>query len=49
MKRGDTMTHSYKWELHIEGNSITVKLEKRPNAWRRFWQWALLGWVWRGL
>lgn len=21
-------------------------LSRRPNAWRRFWTWALLGWRW---
>ena len=21
-------------------------LTRRPNAWRRFWTWALLGWRW---
>jgi hypothetical protein len=19
----------------------------KPNRWRRFWYWALLGWIWR--
>jgi hypothetical protein len=22
---------------------------KRPNAWRRFWYWLLLGWTWEEL
>jgi len=26
-----------------------VQCKHRPNAWRRFWYWALLGWRWERL
>lgn len=29
--------------LHVAGVGM---IESRPNWWRRFWAWALLGWRW---
>lgn len=34
-----------KYRLRLNSN-FTVEQQTRPNAWWRFWQWALLGWTW---
>ena len=37
-----------KSRLLINGESIQFEFTaKKPNRFRRFWQWLLLGWVWR--
>lgn len=32
--------------VHICEDAIVIDSEVYPNAWRRFWYWALLGWRW---
>lgn len=33
--------------LAIHGDSILLHFnDEKPNRWRRFWCWALLGWRW---
>jgi hypothetical protein len=32
--------------LRIAGDSLRIESSYYPNAWRRFWYWALLGWCW---
>lgn len=34
-----------KYRLRLNANFF-VEQPTRPNAWWRFWQWALLGWTW---
>lgn len=31
----------------MEVNPYHIATLRKPNLWRRFWFWALLGWVWR--
>jgi hypothetical protein len=31
----------------IRSAGYWVLPDKRPNWWRRFWAWALLGWKWK--
>jgi len=34
----------------IIGDAMRIESEQpRPNRWRRFWYWALLGWRWEEL
>ena len=35
-------------ELRIQDDTVVIRSPRhRPNAWRRFWYWFLLGWQWR--
>lgn len=36
------------WQMRLNTH-FTVTQPTRPNAWWRFWQWALLGWTWEKL
>ncbi len=36
--------------LRVHNDVIVVEGPRlRPNAWRRFWYWALLGWKWESI
>ena len=32
--------------LYVYGGAVIPSRRPRPNAWRRFWTWVLLGWEW---
>ncbi len=39
-----------KWSEGCEASTMTIESPlERPNPWRRFWYWALLGWKWEAL
>ena len=38
-----------KARLNINEGFLIESVEKRPNAWWRFWQYFLLGWKWEKL
>lgn len=41
-----TPHHDYKQTYRMPAGHWRVDLSHRPNAWRRFWAWALLGYRW---
>jgi len=36
-------------QLRIYGEYLMRFRRFRPNLWRRFWMWALLGWTWEAV
>ena len=39
-----------KWSEGSDLSTMTIESPlERPNPWRRFWYWALLGWKWEAL
>ena len=44
------LTINQQWMGNQERYSIKIEsMNVRPNLWRRFWYWALLGWTWEAL
>lgn len=51
---GATVTFRETWkpqsQLRFLGGEVLVQYRaRRPNIWRRFWYWFLLGWTWENL
>ena len=43
---GLTLYPRPQWRIRIADTFTIDSYEPRPNYWRRFWTWALLGWTW---
>ena len=50
LKTGEPITLTPQHWLDVCCNGVRVGfIARRPNVWRRFWHWALLGWKWENL